>query len=100
MSDIYEQSTDGHSSSLDRETLGRLLVRHPWTVRFAVAELALLSLTGLVPFFGEGAFNFVLFGILASLAGLGAIVCCVLGLVIVLRRGVAALRNSAGGPTR
>jgi hypothetical protein len=100
MSNIYEQSNDNESFSLDRETLGRLLVRHPWTVRFAAAELVLLSLAGVIPLFGESALNYVMFGMLASLAGMGAIVFCVLGLVIGARRGVTALRNSVGGPTR
>jgi hypothetical protein len=95
MSDIYQQSNDGESLSLDRETLGGLLVRHPWTVRFAAVELVLLSLVGVIPFFGEGAFYYVLFGIVASLAGLGAIVFVAVGLVVAVRRGAARLRRSA-----
>lgn len=94
MSDIYEQTTDTESSSLNRETLGQLLVRHPWAVRFVAAELALLSLAAVIPFFGQGAFKYVLFGMLASLAALGAVVFCCVGLVIGVRRGVAELRRS------
>ena len=95
MSNRYEQSNDNEPSSLDRETLGRLLVRHPWAVRFAAVELALLSLAGVIPFFGEGAFYYVLFGIVASLAGFGGIVFIGVGLFIAVRRGVASVRHSA-----
>lgn len=94
MTDIYEQASDSDAFSFDRETLGQILVRHPWAVRFAAAEVVLLSLAGVVPLFGESAFHYVLFGMLASLAVLGGIVFSILGLVAAVRRGVTELRRS------
>jgi len=95
MSNRYEQSNDNEPSSLDRETLGRLLVRHPWAVRFAAVELALLSLAGVIPFFGEGAFYYVLFGMLLSAAVLAAVVTAAVGVARVLKRLRLELRHAA-----
>jgi hypothetical protein len=94
MSEVYEQTNDGSEFSLDRELPGQLLARYPWAVRLCVAEVVLLALAGVIPLFGASAFHYVLFGMLASLAGLGAIVFLIVGLVVGLRRGAAELRRS------
>lgn len=100
MSDIYEHANDSDTFSFDRETLGQIPVNYPWAVRFAVAEAVLVSLTGVIPLLGASDFHYVLFGMLASLAGLGAVVVLLIGLVVGLRRGVAELRRSVDGLPR
>ena len=77
----HQNSTD----SLDRETLGTLLVRHPWATRFLALEAILLSLAGIVPFLGASAFHYVVFGMLLSLAVLAAVAAVAAGLRIGLR---------------
>jgi hypothetical protein len=100
MSEIYERTNDEDSFSLGKELPGQLLVRYPWVVRLGLAEVVLLALAGVVPLLGASAFHYVLFGIFASLAGLGVVVFSIVGAVVGLRRGVIALQGSVGGLTR
>jgi hypothetical protein len=84
MAQINERrrSTDSIEWSFDRETLGTLLVRHPWAVRFLAFEALLLALAGVVPLLGASAFHSVAFGMLLALAALGAVVAVAVGTVL------------------
>ncbi|WP_227134869.1 hypothetical protein [Halorubellus salinus] len=88
----HQDSTESIDRSLDRETLGALLVRHPWAVRFLVLETALLSLAGVIPFVGASPMYYVAFGMLVSLAVLAALVAAVLALGEAIKRARRALR--------
>lgn len=97
MAEVHEHTTetDDVEFTLDRETLGTILVRHPWAVRFVIAEIAVLSLAGIIPLFGEAPMKYVLFGMLVSIAGLGMVAASLIGLVMVTRWGVRELRHAS-----
>jgi hypothetical protein len=82
----HQNATDSLDLSLDRETLGTLLVRHPWATRFLALEAILLSVAGLIPFLGTSAFLYVVFGMVLSLAVLAAVVAAAAGLRLGVRR--------------
>jgi hypothetical protein len=92
----HQNSTQSVDFSLDKETLGTLLVRHPWAIRFLAFEALVLSLAGLLPFLGESAFHYVAFGMLLSLAFVAAIGAAALSLRLGVRRARRELkyRNS------
>lgn len=94
MSQIHEHgdSTDSIDLSLDRETLGTLLVRHPWAVRFLAFEAILLSLASVVPFLGASAFHYVVFGILLSLAAVMAVGATAIGVRMGVRKARKEIR--------
>jgi cell division protein FtsX len=85
----HQSSTDTVDFSFDRETLGTILLRHPWAVRFLAFEAVLVSLAGAIPFFGESGLNYVLFGIILSIAALTA----ALGVVVAILATVKRLRH-------
>ncbi|WP_323675197.1 hypothetical protein [Halorubellus sp. PRR65] len=90
----HQDSTDSLDLSLDRETLGTLLVRHPWAARFLAFEAILLSLAGVIPFLGESAFHYVAFGMLLSLAAVAAVGTAAICLRMGVRRARRTLRES------
>ncbi|NHN42652.1 hypothetical protein G9C85_13575 [Halorubellus sp. JP-L1] len=82
----HERSTDSFEFSLDRETLGTLLVRYPWAVRFLAFEAALLALAGAIPLLGAGAFHYAAFGMVLSVAVLAAVGAGTIALVTAAKR--------------
>lgn len=94
----YEHTSESESFDwlFDRETLGAVLFRHPWAVRFLVAELVLVSLAGIIPLFGESEMTYLLFGILLSLAFLGGVAASLVGAALAVRRGIHEVRYGGG----
>lgn len=76
MARIHERSstTDDFEWTLDRETLGTLLVRHPWAVRLLALEVGLLALAGSIPLVWTSDLMHAVFGMLISTALLVAVV--------------------------
>lgn len=95
MPQIYEQerSTDAGLSP-DRDTIGALLVDHPWAVRFVAFETGLLALAAVIPLVGSGPFYYVLFGMVLSVAVLAAVVVAAFGVASGVKRLRLELRHA------
>lgn len=92
----HQNGTDSIDLSLDRETLGTLLVRYPWAVRFLAFEAIMLSLAGILPFLGESPFLYVTFGMVLSLAVLAAVAAAAATIGIGLKRARRGLEYGNG----
>lgn len=82
MAQEHEQSstTDEFELGFDRETLGTLLVRHPWAVRLVALEAFLLAAAGVIPLVWASDLMHAIFGMILSTALLVGIVGGVAGL--------------------
>lgn len=97
MAGIYEQSsTDEFEWTFDRETLGTLLVRHPWAVRLVALEAVLLAIVGVIPLVWTSDLMHAVFGMVLSTALLVALVGAVVGLYRTTRWARERLRHQLG----
>ncbi|WP_267642971.1 hypothetical protein [Haloarchaeobius amylolyticus] len=86
-------STESIDFELDRDTIGQLLTRRPWVVRWVLAEVFLVGLAMTIPLFFTSELAKVAFGMVLAMAVLSGLVGLVAGAVSLGRAARRALRR-------
>lgn len=88
MTELYGQPSDANDAGFgfDKESLGKIIVRHPWAVRFLALEAILLGIVGIIPLIWTSDLFHAIFGMMLSLAILAAISAVLIACLQAIRR--------------